>query len=86
MGVETNCTLSKQEAQKLLDVLCLNLGFCISPEDYKQIASDPPPSVSGFVEAVFAAEGLNPDTADQSLLRQVRDVVAERFRSAGEDG
>jgi hypothetical protein len=38
--------------------------------------------VRAFTDAVFSAEGLDPDAADRHLYRQVRDVVASAFQKS----
>jgi hypothetical protein len=35
--------------------------------------------VRSFVDRIFRAEGLDPETADRRLYRQVRDTVAAAF-------
>jgi hypothetical protein len=72
--------LSENEVRTVLSKLCVKLGFCLPPVAQQQLASDPPPDVRGFVDAVFAAEGLDPATADRHLYRQVRDMVSDAYR------
>ena len=74
--------LAEEEARKLLDMLCVQLGFCIPPEDYQGISRHPPSAVGSFTDAVFLAEGLDPSTADRHLYRQVRDTIADAFSKA----
>jgi hypothetical protein len=73
--------ISKKQVGVLLDKLCVELGFCLPSEDAVRLQQDPPPNVRAFVDAVFAVEGLEPSTADRRLHRQVRDMVAEVYRS-----
>ena len=68
-----------REVEKLLSTLCVDLGFCLPPEDRRRLSTTPPPSVQEFVAAVFRAEGLDAETASRSLLRQVRAVVQRAF-------
>jgi len=82
--VDVNRVLSRQDTEKLLDELCVDLGFCLPPGEYRAIVDDPPESVPAFVDAVFAAEGMEPATADRHLWRQVRDVVADFFHGASD--
>ena len=67
------------EIYKLLDRLCVELGFCLPPNDREILAETAPTEVTAFVDAVFRAEGLDPSTADRHLWRQVRGVVNEAF-------
>jgi hypothetical protein len=75
--------LTDHEVLRLLDKLCIELGFCLPPAEIERLANDPPVDVLRFTDAVFRAEGLNPELADRHLYRQVRDSVAQAFRSAG---
>lgn len=77
--------LTPVDVQRLLDRLCGRLGFCLPPEAQYRLRENPPPDVRSFTEAVFVAEGLDPETADRHLYRQVRDVVAKAFWLAGEN-
>ena len=71
--------LSESEVRTILSKLCVKLGVCLPPGAQQQLASAPPANVRGFVDAVFAAEGLDPATADRHLYRQVRDMVSEAY-------
>lgn len=77
--------LTEHEVEQLLDELCIRLGFCLPSTEYERIKSAPPADVRSFTQAVFVAEGLDPDTAGRRLYRQVRDMVSDAFRRA-EDG
>lgn len=76
--------LSEPEADKLLYHLCVRLGFCLPPENQRRLKEDPPPDALGFTDAVFLAEGLDPETADRHLYRQVRDMVAAAYWRSGD--
>ena len=76
--------LSEHETQVLLDRLCIEYGFCLPPAAYDELTSNPPPDVRAFTDAVFAAEGLDPATADRRTYRVVRDMVREAFRDSDE--
>jgi hypothetical protein len=78
--------LTENELQRLLDRLCVQLGFCLPPEGQQRLRENPPSDVLSFTDTVFVEEGLDPATADRRLYRQVRDVIAESFRRAGYDG
>jgi hypothetical protein len=45
-----------------------------------RLAENPPGDVRSFVDAVFTAEGMNPEMADRHLYRQVTKVVREAFQ------
>ena len=72
--------LSSTEVTSLLSRLCVDLGFCLPPADCERLRADCPPDVASFTDAVFAAEGLPPETADRHLYRRVRAEVAAAFR------
>lgn len=77
-----NVQLSEPDAYCLLYALCACLGFCLPPEATERLRVNPPPDVCGFADAVFRAEGLDPETADRHLYRQVREMVAAAFDRA----
>ena len=64
----------------MLDKLCIDLGFCLPPEEYTKLSNSPPTTVKAFTDAVFVAEGLEPEYADRHLWRQVRDQVTKYFK------
>ena len=74
--------LDDTDAEKLLDHLCLKLGFCLDPEKKQSLMLDLPQDVDSFTDAVFRAEGLNPETVDKHLYRQVKAEVLAAFRRA----
>jgi len=71
--------LTPVQVGKLLDRLCVDLGFCLPPDDGMRLAKNPPGDVRSFVDAVFPAEGMSPEMADRHLYRQVTKVVREAF-------
>jgi hypothetical protein len=48
------------DAAKLLNDLCVRLGYCLPPDDPQRIITDPPTSVETFPDAVVIAEGFVP--------------------------
>jgi hypothetical protein len=64
--------------QYLLDELCVDLGFCFSPEAKQKIASALYCDADQFTREVFRSEGMNPDEHDH-LCRQVRERFRKRF-------
>ena len=73
---------SEQEIEDLLEVLCVEMGFCLSPRMNARLAKFPPKSPAKFVDAFVKAEGLNPALMEkslyQSLLSSVEAVYTER--------
>jgi hypothetical protein len=58
-------------------------GFVLSPGAQRALLRDPPRTEEGFVNAVFAQEGLgSPDPPD--LVGLVRDIVREWLFDGGE--
>jgi len=71
--------LSEPDAKRLLYELCVRLGFCLPPNEQIQLEMSPPRDALSFTNAVFVAEGLDPDTANRILYRKVRDMVAAAY-------
>jgi hypothetical protein len=69
------------DVARLLDDLCSDLGFCLPPEDRERLLTSPPATVDAFTDAVFIAEGMDPEFADRDLWRQVRSRVAKTYAS-----
>ena len=74
--------LSEGEVASLLERLCVELGFCVPPQERGRFADRPPADVPSFVEAVLRAEGLEPAHVDQQLRRAVESLVSQAFRRA----
>jgi hypothetical protein len=64
------------DVARLLDQLCVELGFCLDGESRASLIQDPPVGVDEFTDAVIRAEGLDPLTLERALRKQVRDRVA----------
>jgi hypothetical protein len=80
-------TLTQHQVNSLLQLLCVDLGFCLPSDVAGKLESNPPSTVEAFTDAVFRAEGLDPALADRKLYDQVRKVVAGAFdRTAQSDG
>jgi hypothetical protein len=71
--------LDQAEVETLLSDLCVRYGFCLPSDEHDRLLANPPQEVGAFVDAVFIAEGLNPETADKGTYRAVRDRVAASF-------
>ena len=67
------------DVDKLLDDLCVVLGYCLPPNDQLLIIADPPQTIDAFTDAVIVAEGLDPVLLDGAKRREVRRMVAAAF-------
>ncbi|MCY1144691.1 hypothetical protein OWR29_42395 [Actinoplanes sp. Pm04-4] len=65
----------EDEVGHLLYELCVQLGFCLSPEAQQRLVQSPLGSVDAFTDAVFEAEGLG-DMSYTDLREKVRELVA----------
>lgn len=74
--------IDHKQVESLLSKLCIEMGFCLPPSEHQRLVDAPPQDVRAFTDAVFVAEGMNPEMADRHLYRQVRDAVAQAFRTA----
>lgn len=68
----------ESDVQRLLDELCVKLGFCLPPGEGRRLEQSPPGDVDSFTDAVFEAEGMG-DMSYTDLRRQVRDVVDQHM-------
>lgn len=66
------------DVERLLVELCIDLGFCLPPDEIRRLCESPPKTVDSFTDAVFVAEGLG-EVIDTGLRRQVREVVARHM-------
>lgn len=69
--------------QRLLNELCVKLGYCLPPDERRRLEEAPPGAVDSFTDAVFEAEGVG-DMSYTDSRRQVREVV-ERHMSGWVD-
>jgi hypothetical protein len=72
--------LAENEVVRLLNELCIGLGFCLPPDDNERLRADPPEDPDAFTNAVFVAEGMDPILSDGDLWRSVRGRVLDAFR------
>ena len=77
--------MKKTPTELLVKKLCIELGFCLSPVERSRLLASPPTTVKAFTDAVFIAEGLDPDIASKRLWRQVRDRVTNHFQNIEND-
>jgi hypothetical protein len=64
----------ESDVERLLDELCIKLGFCLPPDEKRRFEEAPPGDVDSFTDAVFEAEGIG-DMSHRDIRRQVREVV-----------
>ena len=74
--------LTASEVDSLLTKLCVDLGFCLPPSAISQLQNSPPADIDSFTDAVFTAEGLDPQFSDRRLRAQVRAMVRDEFARA----
>ncbi len=76
--------LDRNQVSFLLSTLCEKLGYCLPPDERDRLLTNPPLTVYEFTEAVFWADGEDPDAADKKLLNDVRSVVAAAFAKSSQ--
>ncbi|UXI81794.1 hypothetical protein N6Q81_28950 [Streptomyces vinaceusdrappus] len=69
----------KAEVRQLLYALCVDLGFCLPPQEQQRLQEAPPTDADSFTDAVFEAEGMDPGLHER-LRRQVRERVDRHMR------
>lgn len=67
------------DTERLLDELCVKLGFCLDADDKMALIESPPATVDAFTDEVIKREGLDPVTYDSAIRRQVKAVVAQHI-------
>ncbi|HEY3783903.1 MAG TPA: hypothetical protein VGL55_01325 [Steroidobacteraceae bacterium] len=75
--------LSPMEVQSLLNKLCIDAGFYLRPQAQEKLRTDPPTDPTAITNAVFLAEGLNPELAERGLHRGVHEAVVNFWRLRG---
>ena len=76
-------SISEHEARRLLDVLCVDYGYCLSPLWTARLQKNPPRSPDRFIDTVVRAEGLNPAELPKAAYRAMLEKAREAFvRSA----
>jgi hypothetical protein len=71
--------LNDNELESLFSTLCIDLGFCLPPDEYARLRENPPTDINDFTEAIFIAEGLDPQYASRHLYREVKAVIINAF-------
>ena len=70
------------DVQRLLNDLCVKLGFCLPPDEQRRLGESPPGTVDSFTDAVLEAEGMG-DMSYTDTRRQVREVVQRHMSRWG---
>jgi hypothetical protein len=74
--VGTEKTL-ESEVRRLLDDLCVELGFCLPSDERDTLQRNPPRDLDAFTDAVFAAEEMDPGLY-KGLRQAVRHKIEQR--------
>lgn len=69
----------RSDVALLLYELCVNLGFCLPPDERARLEGSPPAGIDAFTDAVLVAEGLDPQLVDRHVRREVRACVARHL-------
>lgn len=84
-GSRDDSVITAPDARTLVEILCTQYGFCLSPLWRARLGKNPPQTVSKFTDAVFRAEGLDPNTADSTLYKAVEEEVRQAFERSAEN-
>ena len=74
--------LRPKQIAYLLEELCVELGFCLPPDEHARLQNWPPDDIDAFTDEVFRAEGVDP-LANRQLRHQGRARVAKCFERMG---
>ena len=74
--------LTASEIDNLLTKLCVELGFCLPPSALLRLQNSPPADIDSFTDALFTAEGLDPQFVSRRLRAEVREMVRAEFARA----
>jgi len=72
-------SLMDSDVEALLYRVCVDLGLCLDPGSYDHLVTHAPENVDAMTDAIFAAEGMNPASADRALYGRVREYVLAAF-------
>jgi hypothetical protein len=84
--LEEEGSITPQEAERVLGILCVKYGFCIPPLWHARLRDCPPHSVAKFTDTVFHAEGLDPRTADRTMYKEMAEEVRLAFKRSNSAG
>ncbi|MGH9766433.1 MAG: hypothetical protein ACREAB_03285 [Blastocatellia bacterium] len=76
--------LNSNDVYFLLSRLCIELGFCLPPDEWNRLQENPPGEINEFTNKVFVAEGVDPQYAPRDLYRQVKAIVEDAFEKQAE--
>lgn len=68
----------EQQLNNLLYDLCVDLGFCIPPEDSTRISQTKSYMAKEFAKDVVSAEGMNPDY-EIAWIQKISNKFIDRF-------
>jgi hypothetical protein len=78
--------LPEADVVRLIQVLCVDFGFCLTVDEAKRLQTNPPRTVDAFTQAVFTADGQDPALAGAEFYARVERAVAASFeRKSGID-
>lgn len=72
-------SLMESDVEALLYRVCVELGLCLDPDTYDHLVTSAPDDVDAMTNAIFTAEGTNPESADRALYGRVREYVLAAF-------
>jgi len=82
-GSDSEQNISHSEARRVLSILCIKYGLCLSPLWTARLEKNPPRSIEKFTETVFRAEGMDPVLGDTDLYKMVQAEVQLAFDRSG---
>ncbi|REL26691.1 hypothetical protein DXX93_08955 [Thalassotalea euphylliae] len=65
----------EKEVEKLLDQVCVDLGFCLPPNVKSRLIKFPPKTSEKFTKTLIEVEGFTIETIDKSLYKQLFDKI-----------
>lgn len=71
--------LTEADVVRLIQVLCVDFGFCLTVDEAKRLQTNPPRTVDAFTQAVFTADGQDPALAGAEFYARVESAVAAAF-------
>jgi hypothetical protein len=69
--------MPESRAEAALYDLCVKYGYCRGSQKPEDFLASTPDDPDGFVDAVLAAEGIEPQLAEEERRRQVREVICD---------
>lgn len=71
--------ISPLATERLLSLLCADLGFCLAPEQQQHLVQATPSTPLEFTKTVLISEGMDPDTVDRHVFKQILDRVTRTY-------